>query len=121
MEEADTSRQRWLQWAGAVYPGRDDIASAAAEAALEAERMGGSEEDAMAAARREVRKLFPQEASKLPADPSRVSPPARPISISPSQAFQFGVFAGCGFLVLLAVVDALLSALGFGFINFTHH
>ncbi|SRR5258708_6516178 len=122
MQESADARQVWLDWAAQIYPGRDDIAVAAAEAALEALRMGGSSEDAVAAATREVRKQFPEEASRLPADPSRVVVVAQPISISPGQAFQLGIFAGCGFLFVVIVIGVLLSAAGltFTFLTFSH-
>lgn len=119
-QEPAGARQRWLDWATQIYPGRSDIATAAADAALEALHMNGTDEDAVAAARREVRKQFPEEASRLPPDPSRVVVVAQPISISPGQAFQLGIFAGCGFLLVVTVIGVLLSAAGVTFTLFNH-
>jgi hypothetical protein len=110
MAELPDRRQRWIDWANERYPGRDDIAGAAADAALRVLDTGGTDDDAAAAARREIRKQFPEEGSRLAiTDPSHAVIATQPISISAREAFKLGIFAGAGFLLLLAVVWAIVT------------
>ncbi|HXA42769.1 MAG TPA: hypothetical protein VNV65_07645 [Candidatus Solibacter sp.] len=116
MQESIEARQRWLDWAEQIYPGRDDIAAAAADVALETLRMGGTDDDAVGAASREVRKHFPEEASELPiARQAQGMVVTRAITVSAGEAFKVGIFGGCGFLLVVIAAWALLSAAGITF------
>jgi hypothetical protein len=110
--DSDAYRQRWLDWGAALFPGHPEIAGVATNAALDTMQQGGTPEEAAAAARREVRKQFPEEADGMVSYQRPGSPSIRPqpVSVSAGEAFKFGIFAGCGFLLVLVLLLVLLAS-----------